>query len=232
MKKELVKLTLYGIEKEAILLEKYYKAKKKTRINKQNIEIIIVKKEGKNMENNKQEFINNIEKFFNNKDKGILVTGTHQYEKHKLIMAIIDRNFKNAKVLFRTNSMYNIQNREFVGWTGLKKKTIKSGEKVKIGRNFYEFDTFNTTNTWNRTSSNFDFAIVYPIDSMIRENKFDGIDNLYTNKDIKKIFLVSWTDRKSYDYEEISKYYNEHIIYDAKEEDEEYHRRVLNIINE
>ena len=30
MKKELVKLTLYGIEKEAILLEKYYKAKKKT----------------------------------------------------------------------------------------------------------------------------------------------------------------------------------------------------------
>lgn len=67
---------------------------------------------------------------------------------------------------------------------------------------------------------------------MIRENKFDGIDNLYTNKDIKKIFLVSWTDRKSYDYEKISKYYNEHIIYDAKEEDEEYHRRVLNIINE
>lgn len=46
MKKELVKLTLYGIEKEAIL-EKYCKAKKKTRINKRNIEIIIVKKEGK-----------------------------------------------------------------------------------------------------------------------------------------------------------------------------------------
>ncbi len=183
------------------------------------------------MKNNKEEFINSIEKFLNSEDKGILATGTHQYQKHKLIMAIIDKNFKNAKVLFRTNGMDNILNREFVGWTGLKKKKIKSGEKLKVGRNFYEFDTFNTTNTWSRTGSNFDFAIVYPIDLMIRENKFDGIDNLYTNKKIKKIFLVSCTDRNSYDYEKISKYYNEHIIYDAKEEDIEYHKRVLNLIN-
>ena len=183
------------------------------------------------MENNKEKFINNIEKFLNNEDKGILATGTHQYQKHKLIMTIIDKNFKNANILFRTNGMDNISNREFVGWTGLKKKKIKSGEKLKIGRNFYEFDTFNTTSTWSRTSTNFDFAIVYPIDSMIRENKLDGIDNLYTNKEIKKIFLVSWTDSISYDYEKISKYYNEHIIYDAEEEDIEYHKRVLNIIN-
>ena len=183
------------------------------------------------MGNNKNEYINSIEKFLKSEDKGILVTGTHQYEKHKLIMAIINKDFKNAKILFRTNGMDNISNREFVGWTVLKRKKIKSGEKVKIGKNFYEFDTFNTTNTWSRTSTNFDFAIVYPIDSMIRENKLDGIDNLYTNKEIKKIFLVSWTDSISYDYEKISKYYNEHIIYDAEEEDIEYHKRVLNIIN-
>ena len=134
-------------------------------------------------------------------------------------------------MFFRTNGMNNILNREFVGWTGLKRRKVKSGEKLKIGKKFYEFDSFNTTNTWSRTSANFDFAIVYPIDSMIRENKFDGIDNLYTNKDIKKIFLVLWTDNNSYDYEKISKYYNGHIIYDAKEENIEYHKRVLNIVN-
>ena len=183
------------------------------------------------MENNKQEFINNIQSFLDSEDKAILVTGTNQYKKHKLIMAMIDKNFKNANILFRTNGMENISNREFVGWTGLKKKIIKSGEKIRIGMNNYEFDTFNVSRTWTRTSSKFDFAIVYPIDLMVRENKFDGIDNLYTNKDIKKIFLVSWTDSNSYDYEKISKYYNEHFIYDSKEEDIEYHKRVLNLIN-
>lgn len=183
------------------------------------------------MENNKEEFIIKIKEFLDSENKGILVTGTNQYKKHKLIMAIIDKKFKNVNVLFRTNSMENISNKEFVGWTGFKKRTIKSGQKVRIGRNFYEFDTFNTTNTWSRTSSNFDFAIVYPIDSMIRENKINGINDLYINKNIKKIFLVSWTDNKSYNYDIISKYYDEHIIYDAKEENLEYHKRVLNMIS-
>ena len=48
------------------------------------------------MENNKQEFINNIQSFLDSEDKAILVTGTNQYKKHKIIMAMIDKNFKNV----------------------------------------------------------------------------------------------------------------------------------------
>lgn len=81
------------------------------------------------MGNNKNKCIDSIEKFSKSEDKGILLTGTHQYKKHKLIMAIINKNFKNVKILFRTNSMDNIPNREFVGWTGLKRKKLNLEKK-------------------------------------------------------------------------------------------------------
>ena len=182
------------------------------------------------MKNNKMECIQNIEKFLNDHEKGMLITGTNQYEKHKLVMATINKHFKNAKILFRINAMKNILDEEFIGWTGIKRKSIKSGERVKIGNNFYEFDSFNARKTWYETNSTYDFAIIYPIDAMLRENKFDAIDNLY-NRNIKKIFLVSWTDHKYYNYDLISKYYEKQSVYDAAEEDIDYHNRVLNIIN-
>ena len=45
-------------------------------------------------------------------------------------------------------------------------------------------------------------------------------------KHIEKIFLVSWTD-KSDDYSLFDKYVDRQSIYDAEEEDAEYHKRVL-----
>ena len=57
------------------------------------------------LKNNKMECIQNIEKFLNDHEKGMLITGTNQYEKHKLVMATINKHFKNAKILFRINKL-------------------------------------------------------------------------------------------------------------------------------
>ncbi len=77
--------------------------------------------------NNKEECYSKIMKFINNDDKCILVKGTNQYKKHKLVMSIINKHYKNEKILFRVNGMENVLNNEFLGWTGIKKK-VKSGK--------------------------------------------------------------------------------------------------------
>lgn len=177
----------------------------------------------------KEQAIDKITEFLKSDEKAILLTGTHQYKKHKLIMALLNKYYKNAKILFRVNGMDNITNEEFAGFAGVK-KTPKSGELIKVSNNYYMFDSLNKT-TWSRSSNKFDFAIFYPIDSVMRGNVYDTLDDLTKNKEIGKLFLVSWTDNKNYDYAAISKYYNRHIIYDAESENSAYHKRVIDIIN-
>jgi len=177
--------------------------------------------------NGKQQAIEQIEDFLKSDEKCMLITGTHQYEKHKLIMKILNKYYKNASILFRINSMNNITNDAFVG---LSKKNT-AGTKLKIGNNKYEFDSFNTSSTWGRTSSAFDFAIFYPIDALCRSMKKEAIINLFQHKNIKKIFLCSWTDNLDYDYAKFSEFFSRQVIYDAEEEDPAYHQRVLENIN-
>lgn len=50
-------------------------------------------------------------------------------------------------------------------------------------------------------------------------------DTHFNHENIKDIFGIMDS------YEKISKYYNGHIIYDAKKENIECHKRVLNIVN-
>lgn len=178
--------------------------------------------------NGKEQTIEQITEFLKSDEKSIILTGTHQFRKHKLIMALLNKYYKNAKILFRVNGMDNITNREFVGFAGVK-KTPKSGEWIKISNNYYTFDSLNRT-TWKRSGNKFDFAILYPIDSAMKGNINDILEDLTEYKDIGKLFLVSWTDNKNYDYASISKYYNRHVIYDAEEEDPAYHQRVIDMI--
>lgn len=182
--------------------------------------------------NNKDSLIKNVLDFLENNEKVVLITGTNQYEKHKTVIAILNKYRPKSKILFRTNSMANIYDEPFLGWTGCLKKIIKSGETFKISKNYYQVDSFNTERTWYQTDINFDYAILYPIDACLRNNSLDKVlNNLINEKNIKKIFLISWTDSKHYDYEKISKYYSQRFIYDALEENPEYHKRVLDIIN-
>lgn len=182
--------------------------------------------------NNKDSLIKNVLGFLENDEKVVLITGTNQYEKHKTVIAILNKYRPKSKILFRTNSMSNIYDEQFLGWTGSLKKKVKAGETFKISKNYYQVDSFNTERTWYQTATNFDYAILYPIDACLRNNSLDKVlNNLINEKNVKKIFLISWTDSKHYDYDKISKYYYQRFIYDALEENPEYHNRVLNIIN-
>lgn len=182
--------------------------------------------------NNKENLIKSSLNFLNSDEKVVLITGTNQYEKHKTIIKLLNEYCPNSKILFRTNRMYNIYNESFLGWTGYLKKKIKSGETFKISKNYYQVDSFNTEQTWNQTDNKFDYAIVYPLDACIRDNILEKVlNNLLNEKDVKKIFLISWTDSIEYDYEKFSNYYCERIIYDALEENPKYHNRVLKNIN-
>lgn len=173
--------------------------------------------------NGKEQAIEQVLEFLKTDEKGLLLTGTNQFEKHYLIMRLLNKYYKNARILFRINALQNITTDSF---TPLKRKP-KAGEKVRLGNNLYEFDSFNSTGTWYKTGNQFDFAIVYPIDSMCREKDSKPIEDLFIHKHIGKTFLCSWTDRKEYDYTLFSKYYSKHVIYDAEEEDLSYHKRVL-----
>ncbi len=158
----------------------------------------------------------------------MILTGTHQFKKHKLVMAILNKHYKNAKILFRVNGMSNLTNEDFIGFAGLR-KTPKCGEQIKIGNNHYTFDTINRS-TWGRSGHGFNFAILYPFDSAIKSNITDILDDLIKHKKTGKVFLISWTDRKDYNYNELSRYYNRHVIYDAEEENITYHKRILDRI--
>lgn len=184
------------------------------------------------MMNNKDQAIARIEEFLHSDEKCMLLTGTNQYEKHKLIMRILNGFIENRLILFRTNSMQNIANNDFLGWAGVKNRYLKAGERVKIGKNTYEFDSLNTSSTWRKTNHKFSCAIMYPVDSLCRRRKLESVDDLVFDKQIPKVFLVSWTDIKSYDYSIFSQYGLRHVIYDAEEEDNEYHKRILAIANE
>ena len=176
--------------------------------------------------NNKATAILQFEEFLKSDNKGVLITGTNQYEKHRLVMAVINKHYSGANVLFRINALNNIENDEFLGWAGIKKQP-KSGEKIRIKKNFYQFDSFNNIRTWSKTNYKADIAIIYPIDSLCREKNIKPLQNLYEHKEIKKIVLCSWTDRADYDYSIFNDFYTDRIIYDALEEDPEYHNRVI-----
>jgi hypothetical protein len=82
--------------------------------------------------NNKDSLIKNVLDFLENNEKVVLITGTNQYEKHKTVIAILNKYRPKSKILFRTNSMANIYDEPFLGWAGCLKKKIKSGETFKI----------------------------------------------------------------------------------------------------
>lgn len=66
------------------------------------------------------------------------------------------------------------------------KKRVKSGESIKIGNNYYQFDSIINSNTWFNTDKNLKFARVYPIDPIIRNKKYEVLENLFNYKELEK----------------------------------------------
>lgn len=181
------------------------------------------------MSNNKENLLHNIEEFLYSEEKCMFITGTNQYKKHIMVMAALDHLKPKSHILFRSGTMQNLLDREFLG--RFISKQPKIGQVFKIENNIYEADTFTNSSSWHKSSREFDYAILYPIDSIARgDTNIKCIDNLFVDKKTGKIFLVSWTDM-NYDYSIFEQYVDRKCVYDAEEEDIEYHRRVLEIIN-
>ncbi len=181
------------------------------------------------MSNGKESLIQSIKVFLQSEEKCMFITGTNQYKKHIMVMSVLNELMPCSHILFRSSVMQNLMDREFLGRFISKKPQI--GQKFRIGNNIYEADTFTNGSSWYKTSNEFDAAIFYPIDAIARGDvNIKCVDNLFNSKEINKIFLISWTDSK-YDYSIFDKYIDRKCIYDAEEEDIEYHNRVLEIID-
>lgn len=173
--------------------------------------------------NGRKEAVSQIKEFLNSDESGLLITGTNQYKKHLLIMELLDCYYSGAQILFRINSMENIDYPSF----NLLNYCPKAGEIVRIGNNFYTFDSLSAPTTWKKTFGRYDFSIVYPIDRFCCKSEIRAIHELFQSRYIKKTFFCSWTDCPEYDYNLLDKYYSRHVVYDAEEENLIYHKRVL-----
>lgn len=169
--------------------------------------------------NNEKQVISQIKEFVDSDERVMLLSGSHKNNKHKLVMAILNEYFDNSKILFRANSLRNIPENDFLGFAGIS-KIPAAGKISKIYNNYFEFDSFSKA-TWNRTNEKFNFSILYPIDAIVRNKSYGILDNLFNQKDIGKIFLVTCTDAVE-NYTSISDFCDKHVIYDFLEDDPEF----------
>lgn len=174
--------------------------------------------------NNRQQAIEKITDFFKTENKILLLTGTYQNEKHKLILQQIARSVPSpSTILFRVNGMDNVGS-----FIGNHTTRFQTGTSYKLGNHKLFIDTINK-GSWKSTHGEYNFAILYPVDSVLRmKNKEAILDDLCIRRRIGKIFIVSWTDHEGDDYSWLDKYkLDDHVIFDAEEEDPKYHARVL-----
>ena len=166
-----------------------------------------------NRENLKKEIVEFIK---SDNEKIMLITGTHQYEKHMEVLRTLNENVQDGvKVLFRVNGKENI--------TNIFQHSLKSGNLRMY------IDTINKK-SWRNEKYN--VSILYPVDSICRKNdeqRKEILDDLIRNT-VHKVFIVSWTD--SYDYSWLDEFgIDRTVVFDAEEEDPAYHGRVIENIN-
>ena len=106
------------------------------------------------------------------------------------------------------------------------KKQPKSNTWIKIKRHYYKFDTFTRWNNATRADY-YDFAIIYPIDAVLRGDfSNDRVEELFEEYNIRKIFLITWTDTLPHELSTIHNNVDRVIVYDAQEDNPEYHERM------
>lgn len=181
------------------------------------------------MSNNSENAVKHLMEFIRSDEKVVLIKGTHQYEKHSLVLKLINQCDLNVGV-FRSNSLQNIAT--FLDHAGYKiplNKRFSSGKGYRSGNTTLYFDSLFTRSTWDKSPPQLDFAVVYPMDSFCEKNqktKVELLDDILNRKHIKKIFIVTWTDIR-HDYDWLVEHVDRTIIYDAEEENPAYHQRVL-----
>jgi hypothetical protein len=168
----------------------------------------------------KQEIID----FLKSESGTMVLSGTHMFKKHKLLLSILAENCEGLKILLRVNSLKNTESRDFLGFQA------KTGVSYKLWKNNIYIDSMNT-NSWKRTPNDFDIIIFYPAGSLYNRNSIEvknNLEDIFKFKNVNKIIFVTCQEGK---YSNISylKEYDDiiHIKYDSEEDDIEYHTRVL-----
>lgn len=172
--------------------------------------------------NTKSKAITEIKNFLDSDDLCLLLTGTHMFEKHPLLLRVLVSELNNKTILFRVNSMNNLD-------TILQDSKLKTGVPYSLGSNQLYIDSLNVR-TWNKSPYKVDYSIVYPIGSIMKENKYDKrvLDDL-KNRTTEKIFLVSCYENN--DFSLLDDIVDFKVAYDSEEDDVDYHNRVIDNIN-
>ncbi|HHT71545.1 MAG TPA: hypothetical protein GX016_08225 [Firmicutes bacterium] len=171
---------------------------------------------------NKEEVMLRIVSFLNSDARFLLLTGTHQNEKHVVALAIsLSLYPAPATVLFRASSMSHV-----VSYLSpiLNVKRAKSGTPIKIHGGYTLFLDSMNPRTWMSSPRSIDVAVVYPIDLLSFEDGDDCVHDLI-RREVKKILLVSWTDNRDFSW--TSQFNPIHVVYDVVEEDPTYHQKVI-----
>jgi len=169
-----------------------------------------------------------IKDFLTSSDRFLFLSGTNQFKKHSLVLKILCAQSAARKtVLFRGNSMDNVSN--FLSDVFEISKKPKTGTPILIaGKHQLYCDTINSK-SWGDAPRPIDIGIIYPIDSLDYLKDDSPVQDLI-RRQAKKIFLITWTDNKDFSW--VSSLTQRHVVYDAEDEDPEYHKRVLEVTEE
>lgn len=130
------------------------------------------------------------EKTIQYESKSILVTGSNSFTKYLKVLQYLDSLGKRLKVLIRINS---IQNSETI-----LKDNIKMGTPRKVGNLTIYVDSMQSISQRN-TPRDFNYIIVYPIDSLEGVGD-DNIDDILNYRQAEKILWISCQDLDDYIY--------------------------------
>ncbi|MFV9832892.1 hypothetical protein A4A36_07365 [Bacillus subtilis] len=159
-----------------------------------------------------------IVEFLNSEERMAIVTGTHMFEKHKLVLNTLEDSLEGANILFRSSVMDNVS--YFLQST----KALKTGTPYRTLNNTVFVDTVNKR-TWDKHDSLIHVAVVYPLKSIENEKlREDLIRNLIETYNVSKLIFVSSQDTLDLSWTNPIK---TKIVYDSLEDDPEYHQRVL-----
>lgn len=174
--------------------------------------------------NTRNEAVQAILAFIQSNERLLLLTGTYQNEKHVLVLSLVLSKYPSpAIVLFRANHLGNVEG--FLSPLLNLMKAPKSGVPISVGSGYALYiDTINPR-SWDSSPRNVDVGIVYPIDSLEYETGDRCVQDLIRTRNAKKIFLVSWTD--DVDFGWTNQFNPVRVVFDAEEENPDYHRRMI-----
>ena len=176
--------------------------------------------------NTKDKAVAEIIEFFKSDERYLLLKGTHQHKKHALVLAVLCSSPQSLKILFRSNHSTNTET--FLNEAGIGlKRSLKSGHAIRLGRHLLYTDTVNKS-SWKNSPDDLNVGIIYPFDALSSRKKGKSCLDDLIRRQPSKICLVTCTDNVDLGW--VNEFNPIEVVYDAEEEDPEYHKRVLDCL--